>query len=206
MKFSKRTFGVFSAALAALFPSAATASAQVEIPSQSSIQRTGLFTKSSDGSGIRQEATKSGGFLVGYSYQISRWAGVEGNYGFSRNTQNYSTTVGTNGVQADLHQFTGAFVVHIPVHRLRVRPYALSGSGALLFDPTDNVCVGGAARQPKPAFLYGGGVNFDVSHRIGVRTEYRGFVYQTPDFGLSSLNLDKYTHLAQPSVGVYFRF
>jgi len=31
-------------------------------------------------------------------------------------------------------------------------------------------------------------------------------VYKAPDFTLNALNLDKVTHLAQPSVGIYFRF
>jgi len=49
-------------------------------------------------------------------------------------------------------------------------------------------------------------VNFDVTKNIGVRTEYRGLVYKVPDFTIDSLKLDKITHLAQPSVGFYFRF
>jgi hypothetical protein len=59
-------------------------------------------------------------------------------------------------------------------------------------------------RQAKAALVYGGGVNFDATSHFGVRAEYRGFVYKAPDFKLDSLNLDKVTHLAQPSAGIYF--
>jgi len=31
-------------------------------------------------------------------------------------------------------------------------------------------------------------------------------VYNTPDFGLTNLRVDKVTHTAQPSAGVVFRF
>ena len=103
---------------------------------------------------------------------------------------------------------TGAFVAHIPVGVRSVRPYALAGAGALVFNPTDDAkrMNGAIDRQTKAAFVYGGGVNFDVTRFFGVRAEYRGLVYKAPDFKLDTLNLDKITHLAQPSVGIYFRF
>lgn len=202
----RNTFGVLLTVTAIFLFSATTASAQVENPSRVSIQGIATFTKSSDGNGIRQEANKAGGFLAGYSYQFNRWAGVEGNYGYSRNTQDFISTTGTTGIQSNIHQFTGAFVAHLPTSNSKIEPYALAGSGALLFDPTENTVVGGAERQARAVFLYGGGVNWGLSSKIGLRTEYRGFLYKTPDFGISSLNLDKVTHLAQPSAGLYFRF
>ena len=64
----------------------------------------------------------------------------------------------------------------------------------------------GAERQTRGAFVYGGGANFDITDNFGVRAEYRGLVYKVPDFGVNSFNLDKFSHLAQPSVGFYFRF
>ena len=194
------------AAVVVVFVFGTTAMAQVENPSQVTIQGTALITKDTTGGTTSHSTTESGGFLLGYSYQFSRWAGVEGNYGFTRNTQNYLGSFGGSSLQANFHEITGAFVAHIPVNVRRVRPYALAGAGALVFDPTDKFVVSGAARQTKATFLYGGGVNFDVTRNFGVRTEYRGLVYKVPDFTIDSLKLDKITHLAQPSVGFYFRF
>ena len=87
-----------------------------------------------------------------------------------------------------------------------VRPYVLGGGGALVFDPTEKFIVSGADRQTRGAFVYGGGANFDLTKKFGVRAEYRGLVYKVPDFGIDRLNLDKFTHLAQPSVGFFVRF
>jgi hypothetical protein len=39
-----------------------------------------------------------------------------------------------------------------------------------------------------------------------LRGEYRGFVYKDPDFGIKGLNSDTWTHTAQPSAGVVYRF
>src|SRR5436190_21901818 len=114
---------------------ATTAMAQVEQPSQINIQGTALITKDSTTDSATHRATQSGGLLVGYSYQFNRWAGVEGNYGYSRNTQNYSGSIGQSSIRADIHEATGSFVAHIPVSIAHVRPYALAGAGALIFDP-----------------------------------------------------------------------
>ena len=201
-----RTGLVLVTVIVALAASATSALAQVEQPSQISIQGTALVTKSTTDQTPSNDVSKSGGFLVGYSYQFSKWFGAEGNYGYSRNTQNFLTLGGPSSLQANFHEVTGALVVHIPVHVRSFRPYALGGGGALVFDPTEKFIVSGAERQTRGAFVYGGGANFDITRNFGVRAEYRGLVYKVPDFNVDRLNLDKFTHLAQPSLGFFFRF
>jgi opacity protein-like surface antigen len=203
---SKNALLGLMAVIVALAMSATTALAQVEQHSQVSIQGTGLVTKTSNDQIPSNEATKSGGLLVGYSYQFNRWLGAEGNYGYTRNTQNYITLGGSPSLQVDFHEVTGALVAHIPLNVRRVRPYVLGGGGALVFDPTEKFIVTGAERQTRGTFVYGGGANFDITSNFGVRAEYRGLVYKIPDFSLSGLNLDKFTHLAQPSIGFFVRF
>jgi opacity protein-like surface antigen len=202
---SKKVLG-FMAVIIAVAVSASTALAQVEQPSQITIQGTALVTKSSTDQIPSNDVTRSGGFLVGYSYQFNRWFGAEGNYGFSRNTNNFVTTGGLSSLEANFHEVTGALVAHIPVKVHGVRPYVLGGGGALVFDPTDKFFVTGADRQTRGTFVYGGGANFDITNNFGLRAEYRGLLYKVPDFNVSALNLDKFTHLAQPSFGFYFRF
>jgi opacity protein-like surface antigen len=202
---SKKAFG-FIVVIAALAASASPAVAQVEQPSQISIQGTALVTKSSTDQIPSNDVTKSGGFLVGYSYQFNRWLGAEGNYGYSRNTNNFVTFGGLSSLEANFHEATGALVAHVPLSVRGVRPYVLGGGGALIFDPTDKFNVAGAERQTRGTFVYGGGANFDITSNFGLRAEYRGLVYKVPDFGVNALNLDKFTHLAQPSFGFYFRF
>ena len=98
---------------------------------QISLQGIGAFTKdsTSDNGSLSHRSTDSGGFLVGYSYQFNQWIGAEGNYGYTRNTQNYFGSFGQSSIQADVHELTGSFVLHIPIHPtigiVTVRPYAL---------------------------------------------------------------------------------
>ena len=185
--------------------SAPGAFAQVEQPSRISIQGTGLFTRSFKDETPSHEASKSGGFLVGYSYQFNRWFEAQGNYGYSRNTQNYNAG-GPASIQSDFHEVTGTLVAHLPVSGKGVEPYVLGGGGSVIFDPTEKFFVTGAERQARGAIVYGGGANFRIARNFGVRAEYRGLIYKIPDFGVGSLNLDKFTHLAQPSAGLVFRF
>lgn len=191
--------------LAGLIVLSMSASAQ-EIRSEISVEGTGFFTKDSDGNGIHNQGTNTGGFLVGYRYNINRWLGAEANYGYDRNTQIYSGL--TNGrVQANVHQITGSAVVKLPAFG-RVLPFVRGGGGALVFDPTNNpggVFVG-ATQQTTGTFLYGAGADYVFTKRLLLRVEYRGLVYKGPNFNLTSLNTDAWTHVAQPTAGLVFRF
>jgi len=186
-----------------LFASAAMA--QESPRSEASAQVTGFFTKHNEGRDIRQDTTDSTGLLVGYRYFFSRYFGADGSYGYTRSTQRDFTPNGAFNVQSDIHQITGAFVARYPG---KISPFGLAGVGALKFDPTHNPggFVPGADGQTKAAFLYGGGATINLNKHLGVRLEYRGFVYKRPDFNLFSLDSNKTTHTAQPSAGIVFRF
>ena len=185
----------------------AIGAAAQEQRSEISLQGTGFYTKNSNGQGIRQQATDTGGFLVGYRYHINRWLSAQADYGFNRNTQQYFATSGLTNVRSDIHQTTGGLVVNLPApSRLRISPYLLAEGGALVFNPTDNSGFAGASSQARGVFVYGGGADFVLSHHFSLRAEYRGLVYKTPDFGFSNLNADAITHTAQPSAGIVFHF
>ncbi len=75
-------------------------------------------------------------------------------------------------------------------------------------DPTRNQggFVPGTQEQARPAFVYGGGVDYKIVQHVALRLEYRGFVYNRPDFGLAALSSNVTTHTAQPSAGVVISF
>ncbi len=173
-----------------------------------SVQGTGFFTKDSSGNGVNQHATDTAGFLVGYRYHFNRWLAADASYGYARNTQQNFSSAGPTSVQANVHQATGALVITAPHSVFKLHPYALAGAGALFFDPTGNrgAFVSGAQSQSRAAFVYGGGADYDISKHFTLRAEYRGFVYERPDFDLATLHSGATTHTAQPSAGIVFRF
>jgi opacity protein-like surface antigen len=175
--------------------------------SEISVQGTGFFTKDSSGDGINQHATDTGGFLLSYRYLFNRWLAADASYGFARNTQQNFTSSGPLSVQANVHQATGASGDGAtPV--FRTLTIVLAGAGTLVFDPTGNAggFVYGAQSQAKATFVYGRGADYELTRHFTLRAEYRGLVYERPDFDLATLNSGATTNIAQPSAGIVFRF
>jgi opacity protein-like surface antigen len=176
-----------------------------ESRSELSLQGNGLFTKSASGSAYTYSPTETGGFLIAYRYRLRRRLSAELVYGFNRDTQKYSYTGGSFGTQSNNHQATAGLVEGLPSFgRGRFSPYVLAAGGALIISPRSHSLLG-VETQPKPTFVYGGGVNYALSKRISFRVEYRGLVYSAPNFGESALNTS-ITHSALPSVGLAFHF
>jgi len=200
-----RQAAIMLAGFVILLPLGATAQ---ESRSEVSLQGTGFFTQDTNGRGTSRTTTNTGGFLLGYRYHFNRWLSGEANYGYDRDTQRYFSTGGLSRVQSDVHTVTAAAVVNLPFRISRLNPYVLGGGGSLVFHPTGNAdgFVSGANTQAKGAFLYGGGVNYDLTRHWSLRAEYRGYVYKDADFGIKNLNTDSWTHTAQPSAGIVFRF
>jgi opacity protein-like surface antigen len=137
-----------------------------------------------------------------YRYFFSTHSGVEADYGYSLNTQNYSSVNGAVGVKSYSHEISAAYVFRMPLRRFT--PFLLAGGGGLIFDPKN---FGGASTQARGAFIYGGGADFKVSQHVFVRAEYRGFVYDSPTYSLAGLaGADRYTHRAEPSAGFGYRW
>ena len=176
--------------------------------SEISVQGTGFFTQDTSGQGVSRTTTDTGGFLVGYRYHFNRWFSGEANYGYDRDTQRFFSTGGFSRVQSDVHTATADVVVNLPFTIARLNPYVLGGGGSLVFHPTGNAggFVSGADTQAKGTFLYGAGVNYTLTKHLSLRGEYRGYVYKDADFGIRALNTDSWTHTAQPSAGIVFRF
>ncbi len=188
---------------------ATTSRAQEELPrNEVSVQGTGFFTKNYENIIVSQRTTDSGGLLVSYRNRFSRLLGADLSYGYTRNTQQNFTPFGAFNVQSNAHQATAALLLSSPKRIFGLRPFALAGGGTLTFDPTGNPggIVPGADTQTRATFIYGGGADLDITDRFALRFEYRGLVYERPDFGLPFLNSDATTHTAQPSVGFVFRF
>lgn len=190
-----------------------TAGFAQDFKSEVSVQGTANLPKNSTNIDIPHDATKSGGFLIGYRYHLNSWFALQGDYGYTRDTQKYfDPFFGETDIQANIHQLTGEAVITAPSSS-RVRPYGLAGIGGLFFRPTNSLSNnfigignGSGNNQTKPAFVYGGGVDFDISKYLAFRAEYRGLIYKIPDFQLPGLASDNFTHLAQPSVGLVWRF
>src|ERR1700730_4518795 len=74
-----RKMTIMIASVALLLGVSATAQ---ESRSEISLQGTGFFTKDNTGRGTTERSTNTGGFLVGYRYNLKRWLAAEAVYGY----------------------------------------------------------------------------------------------------------------------------
>ena len=184
-----------------------------EVRNEVTVQGSGFFNKQTTAGGITNEPTNSGGVMAGYRFNLKNWLALEGDYDYFRNSQRFSSISGNTSIPMNVHAATGVAIVKLPSFRMPagriisavkiVSPFVLAGGGAMFFDPRgaslDSV-------QTRGTFVYGGGVDLPLSKHFLVRAQYRGFVYKTPDFEITSLKVDKYTHSAVPSAGLVFTF
>lgn len=193
-RFARVLLGVSLAALPAM--------AQEAGRSEVSVQAFGSWVKNTTQNGVQQDATNSGGVLANYRFFFTKNHGVELNYGYSLNTQNYGLSQGILGVKANQHEITAAYVYRHPLKHFT--PFAEAGVGGLIFDPKD---APGASTQTRAAFVYGAGADLNITHRVFMRAQYRGFVYNSPTFDLlQAQTYDRVTHRAEPSIGFGYRF
>ncbi len=167
-----------------------------------SVQALGSFVKSTTQNGIESKADKTAGVLGTYRYFFSKHQGVEANYAYTQNTENFGLPGSPVGVKTHSHEVSGVYVFRIPMGR--ITPFMLGGAGALIFDPNK---VAGAARQTRAAGVYGGGADINLSRHAFIRAEYRGLIYNSPTYSMAALaGTDRVTHRAEPTVGFGWHF
>src|SRR5713101_2030870 len=96
----------------------------------------GLFSSQVNGGGVGEQATEAGGASAGYRFHLSSSSALEGRYGFSRNSQKYSTVSGVSSIPAYFSEISGSYVFSFSGSN-RIRPFLEGGGGLLIFSPTN---------------------------------------------------------------------
>ena len=167
-----------------------------------SVQFMGSFVRETTKDGVTQSASKSGGLLVSYRHFAGGHHGFELSYGDTTNTQRYERSSGIGEMSTHSRELTAAYVFRVPFRRWSA--FGLAGAADLVFQPRD---APNRQNQPRAAFVYGGGVDVDITKRMFFRAEYRGLVYESPTWNIPALaGLNRVTQRAEPSAGFGIRF
>lgn len=176
----------------------------------------GAFTGTTNGNGTIQSPSNAAGGLLEVRHIAKPWVGYEGTYAFNRANQVYSPTVipvacPIGGmppcgpiavpVSANAHEITGDWIASVKVSSFR--PFALAGGGILFDAPSGGQTS--TTTTTKPVFVYGAGVDWRLIPHIGLRLQYRGYLYKAPDLTTLFTSTGVFTHTAEPMIGVYFR-
>src|SRR5258708_4449185 len=70
----------------------------------------GLFSSQVNGGGVGEQATEAGGASAGYRFHLNSSSAIEGRYGFSRNSQKFSTVSGVSSIPAYFSEISGSYV------------------------------------------------------------------------------------------------
>ena len=160
------------------------------------------FTASS--TTVEVNSTTAFGALVSYRFMLTPSNALEANYGNTLFSQIYSSG---NFTQARVQEATLAYQFTFGVAReARFHPFVEAGTGALFFSPVTAGSSTGVVSQNRAALLYGAGVAYRLTTRFSVQAGYRGLVYTAPDFALPTQVTNARTNMAEPYVGVSFRF
>jgi opacity protein-like surface antigen len=191
-----------------------------------SLNGAAVFTKESDGNGIQQSATIGSNYFGTFRFRFRPKNSLIFNYGRAKDSQVYQTGFDFH-VLSTITEYSGAYV-YSPFQKGRFEPFVLVGAAALRFNPSSTWVVFpdfandvpnrvsidlNAARQTEAAILYGAGLDYRLPWKLALRLQYRGFLYSAPDFkvntdsgGAVSFATGSRGHMAEPSIGLVFRF
>jgi opacity protein-like surface antigen len=193
----------------------------------------GAFSGTTTGNGTTQSPANQAGGLVEVRHTSNPVLGFEATYSFNRANQNYSDLfyppvpvcpspcgpfTQNLKVPANAHEVTADWVPS--VHIANLRPFAVLGVGLLLNVPSGNQTLTttnsagsstsgpstGASTSTTPVYVYGAGVDWGLVPHIGLRLQYRGNLYKSPDLSKLYTSTGAFTHTAEPMVGIYVRF
>jgi len=126
-------------------------------------------------------------------------------------------------VRANAHEITADWVPSLGVANFR--PFGVLGVGLLLDVPSESqatvysscpacpVGVPGTAISSSPTststkavYVYGAGLDWGLLPHLGLRFQYRGNLYESPDVSKLFTSGNAFTHTAEPMIGAYFNF
>lgn len=188
-----------------------------------------IFTKGSTVGAVSQSATIGANIFGTFRVKFKPKHSFVFNYGHAKDSQIYETVGDNFHILTSISEYSGAYVFSPFSKKGKFEPFVLAGGGLLRFYPRstwvffppvnlqpNNIQINlNAATQSELAFVYGFGVDYrlPVLSRFALRLQYRGFLYREPDFRIDSSTgsaisffTGTYGHMAEPSVGLVFRF
>jgi opacity protein-like surface antigen len=176
----------------------------------------GAFSGRTDAAGVTVSPANSAGGMVEVRHIKNPILGFEGTYSFNRANQRYTSTIAVTcpigmpncsppsaNVEANAHEITFDWVPSVKVANFR--PFGVLGVGALFNVPKSGQTSVETQTDTSAVYLYGAGLDWGLLPHLGLRFQYRGNLYKTPDVTQLFTSIDKFRHTAEPMIGIYFR-
>jgi outer membrane immunogenic protein len=160
---------------------------------------------------IRLKSTLGTGLYLGYRYLLTPNGAVEANYSYSHFTSKFTAYAGGTynvRVYTGMQEATAAYVRTFPFKKFN--PFLEGGGGILFFTPIGIKTTTYDTEQTESlTVLFGGGIAYQLSPSWDLRVQYRGQVFNTPDYGLTNvpnLSTGRRYIMSQPAIGFAYHF
>lgn len=157
---------------------------------------------------IRLKSTLGTGLYLGYRYLLTPNGAVEANYSYSHFTSKfsaYSCCTYNARIYTGMQEATAAYVRTFPFKKFN--PFLEGGGGMLFFTPIGTKTTTYDTEQTYvPTVLFGGGIAYQLSPSWDLRVQYRGQIFNTPDYGLSRFKTGRRYIMSQPAIGFAYHF
>jgi opacity protein-like surface antigen len=168
----------------------------------------GAFSGTTTGNNVQESPSNSAGGLIELRHISNPILGYEATYSYNRANTSYRCT-GTScpvlspaTVSANAHELTLDWVPS--VHLANLRPFGVLGVGLLLNQPSGG--QNNISTSIKPVYVYGAGLDWGLLPHLGLRFQYRGNLYKSPDLSKLYTSTDQFRHTSEPMIGAYFSF
>jgi opacity protein-like surface antigen len=185
--------------------------------SQLTIDRTSEFF------GYTQQGTApSAGTLGTFRQTFSPWLGYSVNLGYSRVSEQYrnpgsiDTNLDNTNIGSNVYETSVTYIAHTQANK-RISLFGDIGPGLLTFlpyslvsDPNIGYPYQFVARdlsvQVRPTGVFGSGIDVLLCHHLTLRAEYRGLVYNNPDFRTGDALSKRITLTSEPTISLVYHF
>jgi opacity protein-like surface antigen len=171
---------------------------------------------------VIQSTAPSSGTLGTFRQTFSPWLGYSVNLGYARVAEHYLDSNGNYGRPSELTAGTNmyetslTYIAHARVDKrfslfgdvgpglLTFLPYSATNNPAI--EPPDGFLARDLSVQVRPTAVFGSGIDVLLSRHFTLRAEYRGLVYNNPDFRTGDTLSKRITLTSEPTFSLVYHF
>jgi opacity protein-like surface antigen len=170
------------------------------------------YNTSTTGHGTSQKPKDSPGGILEFRYIRKPLMGFELSYSYNPADESYTILPTSCGlrcgtapvtVTSNNHMIGVNWVATSRKKYAGFSPFGLAGLGFVISEPNTNDYA--LNSKVRISFNYGGGVDYGLGSRFGIRAQVRGAAYKAPDLSILYSPTGAYMQTLQPSIGIYFR-
>jgi opacity protein-like surface antigen len=174
------------------------------------------FNRSTAGHGTKQTPEDSNGGMFEARYLASRYVGFGLAISFNPSNQSFTQDPTTCGLTCPPYPPTTVTAraievvpEYVPSWQFgRVRAFAVGGLGFHILSTSAPPNQFASTNRTRIVYVFGGGADFSLTPRFGVRVQYRYGLYKAPDISTPGgyPATGKYTSTSEPMAGVFYTF